>query len=77
VLLTNCGLPQARVTEDLRVEQTLQEAKDQGLKKPEKNPSKRPDRVAESAMIAAGNKINDRASCGHVPGLKVNQRCDL
>lgn len=75
VLLSTCGVPQARVTEDLRVEQTLQEAKDQGLAKPAKNPSKRPDRVAESAMFAAGHKINDRGNCGHVPGLRFNQRC--
>lgn len=38
-----------------------------------KNPSARPDRVAESQILTQNFKaINDRDSFGHVPGVNVN-----
>lgn len=39
-----------------------------------KNPSSRPDRVAESQMLGSGLALNDRDSWGHVPGIRVNNK---
>eukprot|EP00878_Enallax_costatus_P019089 GHUV01020128.1.p1 GENE.GHUV01020128.1~~GHUV01020128.1.p1 ORF type:complete len:651 (+),score=201.01 GHUV01020128.1:688-2640(+) len=69
----------AKVTEAERVERAKEanQKKAAGTEKL-KNPSARPDRVAESQMLNERYKaINDRDSFGHVPGVSVNHMFDL
>lgn len=50
----------------------IAELKAAGSTEKVRNPSNRPDRVAESATLDQGKAVNDRDSFGHIPGVKVN-----
>ena len=55
-------------------EEGAAEGDGKSAKNKEKNTSKRPDRVADSVMKAAGTRINQEPILGHVPGIAVNQK---
>jgi len=78
--LSSCSLPppqkQGMVSEEARVQRIAAEnaeARAAGQPVPHpKQPSRRPDRVAESAM--SSRLVNARGACGHVPGIRTNNK---